>query len=88
MEKSFADILTDEMIALMGTIKEQTREMFRNKQPYRTVHQSEAEKIANYLSMRATMPPEVDAQLTNDPQVGEAYQEYNQKMEDSIRGYK
>ncbi len=85
MELSFADVLTNEMISTLGSIKTEVREMFKNKQPYRTVKVSEADRIADYLSRKAVMSPEVDAQLTND--FGETYQNYKGKMESRIRGY-
>ena len=73
----------------MSSIKEETREMFKNKQPYRTVKISEAERIANYLATKYSMSQEVDQQLANDPQIGQTYRSYNQNMESLItRGYK
>ena len=82
MELSFADVLTDQLKITLSSIREQTREMFKNKKPYRAIKVTDEERIANYLSIT----PDIDAQLSND--FGQNYQNYKQKMEDKIGGYK
>ena len=80
-DKSFFDIVTDEMKEALGSLRVETRMMFAGKQPYRTRKVSDAERIANYL----TMPEEVKMKLQVD--FPDQYPVYQEKMEDMARRY-
>ena len=81
MDKTFVDVLTEEMKESMIQIRGEVRDMFRGKDPYRQVKQTDADRIAQYLATT----PQQRQQYIND--FGEQYINYEQKMEQKIREY-
>ena len=83
MEKTFLDILTDEMKETMLTIRAETKDIFKGKQPYRKVKVDDADRIAQYL----TLSPQVKQQALQDPATREDFMHYEASMEQKIREY-
>jgi len=82
MEQTFDDVLVEEMQNLMTSIRQEVKDSYKGKKPFRAVKVSDVERISNYL----TRPPEVKAQLQND--MGDMYTQYEQNMENLINQYK
>lgn len=81
MDKSFTDVLVEEMKGVMLSVRQETREMFKGKQPFRKVKQSDVDRISQYL----TMSPEVKQNLMQS--FPDEFTNYQNKMEQEIREY-